>query len=60
MEYLIGYLTAALISFATLYLVIRAAVPHALVSHYKTVRLYERTGEWQAGPNGTGEPKKLV
>jgi hypothetical protein len=59
MEYLIGYLIAALISFAILYLVVRAAVLHALISHYKTVRLFERTGEWQSGPHGTGEPRKL-
>jgi len=47
------------ISLCVLYFVIRLAVTHALISHYKTVRLYERTGEWLAGPHDAREPRNL-
>ena len=44
------------ITFFVSYFVIRLAVTHALISHYKTVRLYERTGEWLAGPHDARSP----
>ncbi|KPG80307.1 hypothetical protein [Frigoribacterium sp. RIT-PI-h] len=59
MELLIPYFISALVTLAIAYFVIRAAVLSALISHYKTIRLYERTGEWQPGPHNNQEPKKL-
>jgi len=41
------------------YLVIKYAVTHALLSHYKTVRLFESTGEWLPGPHDAKEPRQL-
>lgn len=48
-----------LIWLAVMYWVIKTAVRHALISHYKTVRLYERTGTWEPGPHSTGEPMPI-
>ena len=45
MEALLGIVGAA-ISVLILFAVIRGAVLSALETHYKTVRWYERTGEW--------------
>jgi len=58
MDFLLPIIGVA-ISLVATYLIIRLAVTHALISHYKTVRLYERTGEWQAGPHDWREPRKL-
>lgn len=45
------------ISLGLSYLVIRAAVRAALSDHYKTVRWYEKTGEWNPGSHGSGAPR---
>jgi hypothetical protein len=47
------------ISLFVFYWVIKTAIRHALISHYKTVRLFEKTGEWQPGSHDTAEPRKL-
>ena len=44
------------ISLLILYAVIKTAIRHALLSHYKAIRWYEKTGSWQPGPHGTGTP----
>ena len=54
--FIVLYIIAAAVGLCITYLVIRAAVMNALISHYKTVRLYEATGNWEPGPHGTGEP----
>jgi hypothetical protein len=46
----LAYIIGAIISLVVLYYVITAAVKQALVSHYKTVRWFEQTGEWRPGP----------
>ncbi|MGA1812768.1 hypothetical protein VH571_10330 [Frondihabitans sp. 4ASC-45] len=56
---LLGYLIGLVIVAAVLYVVIRTAVLHALTSHYKTIRLYEKTGEWSPKYHGTGEPRRI-
>ena len=40
-----------------LYAVIQAAVRNALSDHYKTVRWFEKTGQWVPGSHGTGAPR---
>lgn len=61
MEYVIGYLIAALVGLAVTYLVIRSAVRAALFDHYKTVRWYELTGEWRTGPGSyRAEPRDVA
>lgn len=57
---LIFYVIGAVLSFVILYLVVRAAVTSALASHYKTVRWYEATGEWEvAGSSPNRKPSQL-
>jgi hypothetical protein len=46
MEYVLIWLIGTAIGLAILYSVIHAAVRAALSDHYKTVRWYEKTGEW--------------
>lgn len=41
-----GYLVLLITVGLALYLIIKGAVRAALEEHYKTVRWYERTGEW--------------
>ncbi|MDT0211258.1 hypothetical protein [Curtobacterium sp. BRD11] len=45
---ILGYILGLVI----LFYVVRAAVVAALASHYKTVRWYEATGEWNYGSGG--------
>ena len=44
---LLIYVILAILGLAILYAVIRAAVRAGLEDHYKTVRWYEHSGEWQ-------------
>lgn len=39
------------------YLLIRTAILRALNSHYKTVRLFEKTGEWAPRYQGGKKPR---
>lgn len=57
MDLLVGVFFFA-IGVVAAYMVIKLAVTHALLSHYKTVRLFERTGEWLPGPHDSKEPRK--
>ncbi len=43
---ILAYVLPTAIGALVLYAVIRGAVRSALEEHYKTVRWYERTGEW--------------
>jgi hypothetical protein len=53
---LIGWVIGLVIA----YFVIRAAVLAALAAHYKTVRWYEATGEWNYGTGGEkSTPREL-
>jgi hypothetical protein len=52
---IIVYVIVAVIFFVLLYAVIERAVGSALERHYKTVRWYEKTGEWV----GRAEPRSF-
>ncbi len=41
------------------YLLIRTAILRALNSHYKTVRLFEKTGEWSPRYQGGKKPRDI-
>jgi hypothetical protein len=56
---LIFYLVFAVIVGYVAYVIIRTAVLRALNSHYKTVRLFEKTGEWEPGYQGMRKPRDL-
>lgn len=43
--------------FWILFVVVRAAVRRALGDHYKTVRWYEKTGEWSSYSTKQGPPR---
>lgn len=54
------YIIGLLISLVILYFVVKNAVIAALASHYKTVRWYEATGEWEVGRSApTRNPSAL-
>ena len=56
---LIPLIISIAVSLLVSYFVIKLAVTHALLSHYKTVRLYEKTGEWLPGPHDAKAPRQL-
>jgi hypothetical protein len=50
MELAVVVVFALAVTLVVMYVVIKSAVRAALLDHYKTVRWYERTGEWLVGP----------
>lgn len=53
------YILLVAISVYVGYLLIRTAILRALNSHYKTVRLYEKPGEWAPRYQGMTTPRDL-
>jgi uncharacterized membrane protein len=53
------YAIGLLVLYGVIRSAVRAAVRGALSDHYKTVRLYERTGEWLTGDFGTNPPRVI-
>jgi hypothetical protein len=54
---IIIYLVSALIGLYLSYLIIRAAVRSGLNDHYRTVRWYEKTGQWISGSTRSKPPR---
>jgi hypothetical protein len=52
---IVGFIINALV----LFFVVKSAIRQALLDHYKTVRLYEATGEWAVGPFPSSPPRDL-
>ncbi|PZF58012.1 hypothetical protein DEI92_12165 [Curtobacterium sp. MCBD17_034] len=53
------WLLGAAVGLWLMYVVIRAAVLNALSSHYKTVRWFEATGEWDYNKSGSLAPQPI-
>ncbi|BDZ49717.1 hypothetical protein GCM10025867_19580 [Frondihabitans sucicola] len=53
---LVAYIVIAALAIFIGYLIIRTAILRALNSHYKTVRLFERTGQWEPRYQGNRKP----
>lgn len=51
MEFLL-YILGLIVGLIITFFVVRAAVVAGLASHFKTVRWYEATGEWNYGTGG--------
>jgi hypothetical protein len=45
-----AYVVLILLSLVIFYWLVKKAIRTALADHYKTVKLYEETGEWIPGP----------
>lgn len=56
---LILVLVGLLINALVLFFIVKTAIRQALLDHYKTVRLYEATGEWATGPFPSAPPRDL-
>ncbi|ARC56157.1 hypothetical protein AS850_03585 [Frondihabitans sp. 762G35] len=53
---IVAYVVIAALGIFVGYLIIRTAILRALNSHYKTVRLFEKTGQWQPRYQGNRRP----
>ncbi|MCS5721051.1 hypothetical protein N1028_02210 [Herbiconiux sp. CPCC 203407] len=47
---IVAYLVVIVVSLVIFYWLVKKAIRTALADHYKTVKLYEETGEWTPGP----------
>ncbi len=53
---IVAYIGLVILSLVIFYWLVKKAIRTAMADHYKTVRIFEATGDWIVGPFGKGAP----